>query len=123
MTYRTSTDSLKGLALNYVVARCEGEAVSLKGESLWLASGDRFDPAQNPQQAGVIFQRERIGTTPQDKGGEGSILKGCDRHGHPMRLRVAGDSLLEAGLRAYVKRQKGESVALPASIVAAMGLH
>lgn len=122
MAYRINVDQLKGLALNYVVARCEGEKVSLRGDTLWVAGTGRYDPVQDASRAQAIFQRERIGTVPQESLWVGSIVKGYDRQGHTMVLRVVGDTLSEAGLRAYVKRQKGESVTLPAAIVAAMDL-
>lgn len=97
---------LSGFALDWAVAKCEGEEVRLiKGqlETLWTDNG--YKPSTNWSQGGPIIERERIdvyGFDGEQWGAEDNF-----------RSRQYGDTPLIAAMRCYVASKLGEEITVP----------
>lgn len=101
------TSELTGAALDWAVAKCEGEEVSLvKGqlETLWTENG--WKPSTNWSQGGPIIERERITVVAMPDGSWQSQGKDLRPHFH-------NPTPLIAAMRCYVASKLGDEVEIP----------
>ena len=97
---------LTGAALDWAVAKCEGEEVRLiKGqlETLWTVNG--YKPSTNWAQGGPIIDREELSSLKCYSTNEWGCLNGevfCD-----------GPTPLVAAMRCYVASKLGDEVEIP----------
>jgi hypothetical protein len=108
---KIKTSELTEAALDWAVARCEGEAVHMvKGqlETLWTDNG--WKPSTNWALGGPIIERECMeiscihttGWTPNTWTAR-----------HPQRITVKGPTPLIAAMRCYVASQIGDEIEAP----------
>ena len=105
------TSELSGAALDWAVAKCEGEEVRLeKGqlEALWTDNG--YKPSTYWAQGGPIIEREKIGFSydTERMGWSAFFYDGDD---------VFGGTPLIAAMRCYVASKLGEEVEVPNEIL------
>lgn len=102
---------LEGAVLDYWVGCAEGlkllrigqDGASYVTVSLDVEMRARYSPSTNWAQGGPLIERERI-SIKQDAGG------GCYAYFDHRNETAAGDTLLIAAMRAYVKSKFGEKV-------------
>lgn len=111
--------------LNWLVAKCEGVAITKFKESPSLFFGGGFDkyaPSTNWEQGGPILDKERIGTTPftitvgPDKGTK-EWFANYESFVDVTPNYYSGPTKLIAGMRCYVAAKLGEEVEVPDELV------
>lgn len=98
---------LTGAALDWAVAKCEGEEVSLvKGqlETRWTDNG--WKPSTDWAQGGSIIERERISVVAMPDGSWQS-------QGRNLRPHFHNPTPLIAAMRCYVASKLGDEVEVP----------
>ena len=115
------TNKLKGAALDWAVAKCEGEVL---GEDLFglrpiiaaPAFTQQFKPSTDWSQGGPIIEREKLTT---DFFPDGCSKYGCewtvqawDEHGNCYAAEM-GETILIAAMRCYVASKLGDEVEIP----------
>jgi hypothetical protein len=107
-------EKLTGLALDWAVAKCEKESVTLEVGNLWL-NRYRYSPSTDWSVGGPIIERERI------------ALRAYDHDVQPwsaeqplsgMSAFSTGPTALVAAMRCYVASKLGDEVELPSELVA-----
>ena len=110
------TNELIGAALDWAVAKCEGEEVRLiKGqlETLWTDNG--YKPSTNWAQGGPIIEREGINLDNYAKNPKWSAWTPApDRESG--EAQAYGPTPLIAAMRCYVASKLGDDVTLPAEL-------
>lgn len=104
---RLKTSELTGAALDWAVAKCEGEEVSLvKGqlETRWTDNG--WKPSADWAQGGPIIEREKIETTYMPNN-----IWQCTIY--PSLDTIDGPTPLIAAMRCYVASKLGDEVDVP----------
>ena len=99
------TNELIGAALDWAVAKCEGEEVRLiKGqlETLWTDNG--YKPSTDWAQGGPIIEREKITIFQTGRDWMGYIWEDTESF---------GPTPLIAAMRCYVASKLGDEVTLP----------
>ena len=104
---------LTGAALDWAVAKCEGEEVSLiRGqlETLWTDNG--WKPSTDWAQGGPIIEREEIALEPMthDEHGDGWL---ATRVEGPAICMEFGQTMLIAAMRCFVVSHLGDEVNIP----------
>jgi hypothetical protein len=111
---KVMTSELQGAALDWAVARCEGEAVSLvKGqlEARWTENG--WKPSTDWAQGGPIIEREWISIEAwPNESDEGSRWL-ATRYEQPAVSEMLGPTPLVAAMRCYVAACLGDEVDVP----------
>jgi hypothetical protein len=111
---KVKTSELTGPALDWAVARCEGEAVHMvKGqlEARWTENG--WKPSTDWAQGGPIIERERISLESLYGVGTGENVWLAVREEHPAVSEMLGPTPLVAAMRCYVASQIGDEVDVP----------
>jgi hypothetical protein len=112
MKYKMKTTELRGAALDYAVAICEGYAVDyddwLLLDGVALFSPNEFQPSTKWAQGGAIIEREMITIYPWSWA-EWFANAGDDD--------VSGTSPLEAAMRSYVAAKMGDEVEISAELL------
>lgn len=108
---KIKTDQLTGAALDWAVAKCEGEDDYL---AIWrkLQRADYFAPSTNWAQGGPIIERERLSVVIQVGGDNPVWHSSCPRylcHGY-------APTPLIAAMRCYVASKLGDEVDVPIEI-------
>lgn len=101
------TNKLRGHALNWAVARCEGGVGKNQQLGAW------YSPSTDWSQGGPIIEREKIGvvTSPDDANvWVGSMLE------PDWKFNCAGTTPLIAAMRCYVASKLGDEVEIPAEL-------
>lgn len=109
---KVKTSELIGPALDWAVARCEGEAVSLvKGqlETLWTDSG--WKPSTNWALGGPVIEREKIELAHVYS--DRKFFWIATRSEHGAISEEQGPTPLVAAMRCYVASQIGDEVEVP----------
>jgi hypothetical protein len=107
MKYKMKTTELRGAALDYAVAICEGV---IKGDALdvgFVLEGG-YNPSSNWAQGGAIIERKMITVYPWSHA-EWFANAGDDD--------VSGTSPLEAAMRSYVAAKMGDEVEISAELL------
>ena len=111
------TSELTGLALDWAVAKCEGEKAELnQGEIVtWKTIAFReyrliWNPSTNWVQGGPIIERERINLWNEGYDWEASLF------GEHI---VWGPTPLIAAMRCYVASKLGDDIDVPAELIGA----
>jgi hypothetical protein len=108
---KLKTSELHGAALDWAVAKCENEEVSLvKGqlETRWTENG--WSPSSNWAQGGPIIEREWVSVEKRDNELHWSATL---RFANGNRTRERGPTPLIAAMRCYVMSQLGDEVEIP----------
>ena len=103
---RIKTSELTGAALDWAVAKCEGEEVRLiKGqlETLWTDNG--YKPSTNWAQGGPIIEREELSRLSCYNHNEWGCLNG--------EVFCEGPTPLIAAMRCYVASKLGDYIDIP----------
>ena len=112
---KVKTSELKGHALNWAVARCEGAGSALvethsRGVVLLLSDatahcdiGEAYAPSTNWSQGGPIIEREKMGVFPTHGGWAAGLQ--------------SGPTPLIAAMRCYVASTLGDEVEVPDSLI------
>lgn len=115
------TSELTGAALDWAVAKCEGEEVQLvKGqlETCWTANG--WKPSTDWAQGGPILERE-IGYIEKDDRGWQAVKHNVGRDYFTIGPGGAssgfGPTPLIAAMRCYVASKLGKEVELPEDLI------
>jgi hypothetical protein len=112
------TNELIGAALDWAVAKCEGEEVRLiKGqlETLWTDNG--YKPSTNWAQGGPIIEREGINLDNYAKNPKWSAWTPApDRESG--EAQSYGPTPLIAAMRCYVANKLGDEVEIPKELTA-----
>jgi hypothetical protein len=107
------TSELTGPALDWAVAKCEGEEVSMvKGqlETRWTENG--WKPSYDWAQGGPIIERETIDL--QFEGPEWYAFMRYEAHdGYIRTLQYDGATPLIAAMRCYVASKLGDEIDVP----------
>lgn len=106
-TVKINVDYLADLALNWAVAKAEGEEVRLiKGqlETLWTENG--WKPSTDWAQGGPIVEREKIELVPQSDAMWDAMKRG-------QHIPNEGPTPLIAAMRCYVASKLGDIVEVP----------
>ena len=107
------TSELEGAALDWAVAKCEGEEVRLiKGqlETLWTDNG--YKPSTDWSQGGPIIEREGINLDNYAKNPKWSAWTPApDRESG--EAQAYGPTPLIAAMRCYVASKLGDEVEIP----------
>lgn len=130
------TSELEGVALNWVVAQCVGEAIENLGGDLWRKSymadeHPKWFPSNNWQQAGPIIEAAEIGLMPprlriapngqklgtKEDGWFATLYSECDDGQSLPSISSFGSTPLIAALRCYVTRKLGEVVDVPKELL------
>ena len=111
------TSELEGAALDWAVAKCEGEKVESFGRFgvAVISKREMYSPSSNWAQGGPIIERESISI---ERKHDGWWMASCKYHyaDDPMYL-VLGDTPLIAAMRCYVVSKLGEYVDVPEELV------
>ena len=107
------TKELTGTALDWAVAKCEGEEVSLiKGqlETRWTDNG--YKPSTDWALGGPIIEREEIALEPMthDEHGDGWL---ATRVEGPAICMEFGPTMLVAAMRCFVVSHLGDEIEVP----------
>lgn len=107
------TSELQGAALDWAVAKCEGEKVESFGRFgvAVISKREMYSPSTNWAQAGPIIEREKIAHWPDEEGGwlaSANEGRGIDFH---------GPTPLVAAMRCYVVSKLGDEVDIPEGLV------
>lgn len=107
------TSELQGAALDWAVAKCEGEKVESFGRFgvAVIAKREMYSPSSNWSQGGPIIEREKIAHWPDEEGGwlaSANEGRGIDFH---------GPTPLVAAMRCYVVSKLGDEVDIPEGLV------
>jgi len=119
---KVKTSELQGAALDWMVAKCEGEVGRIELEQVngvWAVAvpelGCYYEPSTDWGQGGPIIERERIGV---------AYARGCwlahpDRAGYPdcNTPYFFGETPLIAAMRCYVASRLGDEVEIPDELV------
>lgn len=115
------TQDLQGVALDWAVAKCEGETVVARKDGLWIEGGplDDHDTYYSPStlwdQGGPTIEREGIGTMPTGDAAAW-VARGWDE----VRMDFIyeyGPTPLVAAMRLYVKTKIGSDIDIPPDIL------
>jgi len=105
---KVKTSELTGAALDWAVAKCEGDVwAAPDGELLGSAVGLNY--STNWTQGGPIIERERLCPCPSSTV-VGSAWSATDLTGH---ITHFGPTPLEAAMRCYVASKFGDTVEIP----------
>lgn len=120
---------LTGVALDWAVATAEGLFTGKDGGvytmplraggygTVWITTERRYSPSADWNLAGPIIERERIGIKPSlvahhwyasIQNGESTLDS----------IHISGNSPLIAAMRCYVARKLGQTVQVPAELIA-----
>ena len=119
------TSELKGLALKWAVAKCEGKQIYLSHtKRCWLTldytnpnprTGTVWSPSSNWAQGGPIIEREKIGFWAYTLDEEGNENPGW--YAETFEGYVAnGKTPLIAAMRCYVASKLGDEIELPEGV-------
>ena len=124
------TSQLSGIALDYAVAKCEGEVTCLEFDGIvWnfyldnklkvlskgWAQSIMWIPSENWALAGPIIERERICT----EVGHDGVWLACTMQNYDDRKdhMQAGSTPLEAAMRSFVSSKLGHEIKIPAKLL------
>ena len=117
---KVKTNELTGAALDWAVAKCEGEEVRLiKGqlETLWTDNG--YKPSTNWAQGGPIVERDEISISREFASGR---IEWAAWTPTPIRDDATafgyGPTPLIAAMRCYVASKLGDEVEIPKELTA-----
>jgi hypothetical protein len=102
------TSELQGAALDWAVAKCEGEETFMhKGQlnTRWSANG--YSPSTNWAQGGPIIEREGMALHPAGKDWSSDIDRCYQQY---------GPTPLIAAMRCYVASKLGDEVEIPEEV-------
>ena len=118
---KVKTNELTGAALDWAVAKCEGEEVRLvKGqlETLWTDNG--YKPSTDWAQGGPIIEREKVCVEYMAGAGDGGldvwvaeVLHEDRKYGGVMSSAGQGPTPLIATMRCYAASKLGDEVEIP----------
>lgn len=111
---KISVNDLAGIALNWLVAKCEGVF-----DESWPATAANdfgFHYSTNWAQGGPIIDRERISLADVGEHGWCATFK----YGKFNHLQRVGETMLIAGMRCYVASKLGDEVEVPEILLDAM---
>lgn len=111
---KVKTSELKGAALDWVVAECEGFLQHVAAAIVIL---DTFKPSSDWSQGGPIIEREKLQPSYQEHG-KYQGLWACNkwvtnRDGATVAIRYYGSTLLIAAMQCYVACKLGNEVEIP----------
>jgi hypothetical protein len=116
------TNELSGVALDWAVAKCEGEDVQYIDDGitqcLLRASSGRYSPSTDWAQGGAIIEREKIGMWFCDEVVDAEtdeVVRGAAWYAETFEGEhgVTGQTALIAAMRCYVASKLGDDVNLP----------
>lgn len=135
-TVEVKTSELADVALDWVVAKCEGHKINVGFRNLtYTPKGKRtlyaYRPSTNWAQAGPIIEREQIGFRPpctrrlvsgavlSDKsdGWFATIYTECPDGESLPNVSRYGQTALIAAMRCYVASKFGDTVQIPAELM------
>lgn len=114
---KIKTNELQGAALDWAVAKCEGQPVyySAEDRTLYMGFGPAGDyeytPSTDQSQAGLIMERGKIGVWWED--GMYSDNIGPCWFSENVTTASYGPTLLIAAMRCYVASKLGDEVEVP----------
>ena len=102
------TNELKGLALDWAVAKCEGHGIGVLDDP-WFA------PSINWKQGGAIIERERLQLSPGLAHDEHrwSAVRYDHLFDDDLDCFMGGETPLIAAMRCYVASKLGDKVDIP----------
>jgi hypothetical protein len=111
------TNELSGAALDWAVAKCEGEDVQYIDDGitqcLLRASSGRYSPSTDWAQGGAIIEREEIELTRGSPDANEWVATIDLFEGDVMRESQSGETPLVAAMRCYVASKLGDDVNVP----------
>jgi len=103
---KIKTSELKGVALDWAVAMCAGEEVSLiKGQLETRWTDDGWKPSTDWSQGGPIIEREGMSI--------GMVNEHWQAHLSEFHLFIEGPTPLIAAMRCFVASKLGDEVDVP----------